>query len=100
MLQPCATCEVYMVNTRQTVANRDGGKAQTTFESSLANTRQTVGEDDGGKTSTFRESTLIYACHAVAKSDGGKTRTICEFASRFISTTCVLNGRKMSTWIL
>ena len=23
-----------------------------------------------------------------------------EFASRFISTTCVLNGRKMSTWIL
>ena len=23
-----------------------------------------------------------------------------EFASRFISTTCVLNSRKMSTWIL
>ena len=23
-----------------------------------------------------------------------------EFASRFISTICVLNGRKMSTWIL
>ena len=38
--------------------------------------------------------------YTVADSYVGKALAVSEFASRFISTTCVLNSRKMSTWIL
>ena len=36
----------------------------------------------------------------VGNRDTRQARAVTEFASRFISTTCVLNSRKMSTWIL
>ena len=32
--------------------------------------------------------------------NGGKARASIVFASRFISMTCTLNGRKVPTWIL
>ena len=40
------------------------------------------------------------AGHAAGDGDGGQADAAREFASRFISTTCMLNSRKMSTWIL
>ena len=53
---------------------------------------------------TNREGVSLNGIKVAAESMGfrayGIRITIEVFASRFISTTCVLNGRKVSTWIL
>ena len=46
------------------------------------------------------EGTATDACHAVGDGDGGQADTARVFASRFISMTCNLNGRKVLTCIL
>ena len=66
----------------------------------VANTRYTVGNGNGGKNRTIAESTFAHTRHTVGDGHSGNTRTATVFASRFISTTCVLNGRKVMTQIL
>ena len=48
----------------------------------------------------FIEAPISQTGDGVGNRDARQARAVTEFASRFISTTCVLNSRKMSTWIL
>ena len=43
---------------------------------------------------------MLNACHAVGDGDGGQTATVSVFTIRFISTNCILNGRKVVMKIL
>ena len=46
------------------------------------------------------ERPSFNARHAAGNGHRGQAATTTEFANAFISTTCVLNGRKVMTWIL
>ena len=46
------------------------------------------------------ECTLVNICHIVSDGNGGQSAAASVFASRFISTTCTLNDRKVPTWII
>ena len=48
----------------------------------------------------MRKRTIANASHGVGDGDGLQGFAILVFASCFISTTCVLNGRKVMTQIL
>ena len=62
--------------------------------------RHTIGDGDGGQAGATLERTTSYARHTIGDGDGGQTRATLVFASRFISMTYSLNGRKVATWIL
>ena len=55
---------------------------------------------DFGQAQATIEAISSQTGDRVGNRDARQARAVTEFASRFISTTCVLNSRKMSTWIL
>ena len=46
------------------------------------------------------KSSVFYDCHTEWDYDGNKAVATRKFANAFISTTCVLNDRKVMKWIL
>ena len=69
-------------------------------ESPISNTCHRIRNRDGGETAASSESRISNTCHRIRNRDGGEAAAIFVFASCFISTTCVLNGRKVMTQIL
>ena len=55
---------------------------------------------DGCQAAATIESIIVDARHAVGDGDGCQAAAAIVFASRFISTICVLNGRKVMPRIL
>ena len=55
---------------------------------------------DFSQARAFIEAPISQTGDGVGNRDARQARAVTEFASRFMSTTCVLNSRKMSTWIL
>ena len=78
----------------------DFGQAQATIEAISSQTGDGVGNRDARQARAFIEATISQTGDGVGNRDARQARAVTEFASRFISTTCVLNSRKMSTWIL
>ncbi len=85
---------------RHAVGDGDGGKASAVRKNCIIYARHAVGDGDGLERRAAPESTSAYGRHAVGDGDGGKTGAAIVFASRFISTICVLNGRKVMPRIL
>jgi len=66
----------------------------------MSNARHAIGDGDGGEARAFIERINSNARHTIGDGDGGEAIAARVFASCFISTTCVLNGRKVMTQIL
>ena len=98
--QAAATRESITADVRHTVGDGDGCQAAAVPESTIADARHTVWDGDGGQAAAARESRIADSCQATGDGDGGQTTTAVVFASRFISTICVLNGRKVMPRIL
>ena len=78
----------------------DFGQARAFIEAIFSQTGDGVGNRDAGQSRATREATISQTGDGVGNRGARQARAVTEFASRFISTTCVLNSRKMSTWIL
>ena len=72
----------------------DFGQAQATIEAISSQTGDRVGNRDARQARAFIEATISQTGDGVGNRDARQARAVTEFASRFISTTCVLNSRK------
>ena len=81
---------------RHTVGYVDAGQGSASVEGAVSNARHTVRYVDAGKRFTPVEGTVSYTRHTVWYVDVGQRFTLGEFTSRFISTICVSNGRKVT----
>ena len=76
-------------------------KALNTIKESISlNARHAVRQYKFGHTAATIERTIPDARHAARQCLFGQATASFVFASRFISTTCTYNGRKVPTWIL
>ena len=87
-------------NFRHTFRYDNACQAAAAPECITANARHIFRYSDTRQTAAFEECVIANGRYALWDSDARQASAAIEFASRFISTTCVLNGRKMSTWIL
>ena len=78
----------------------DAGQSRATREAIISQTGDRVGNRDARQAPATQEAPFSQTGDGVGNRDARQGRAVTEFASRFISTTCVLNSRKMSTWIL
>ena len=76
------------------------GLTRAAIEDPISNLRERVADIDGGQTSAALEGIIANLRDRVGDVDRGQTSASIVFASCFISTTCVLNGRKVMTQIL
>ena len=78
----------------------DFGQARAFIEAPFSQTGDGVGNRDARQARATQEAISSQTGDGAGNRDARQARAVTEFASRFISTTCVLNGRKVSTWIL
>ena len=98
--QARAFIEAISSQTGDRVGNRDALQARAFIEAPFSQTGDRVGNLDARQARATTEALISQTGDGVGNRDARQARAVTEFASRFISTTCVLNSRKMLTWIL
>ena len=79
------------------VGDGHGGEAGAVTESFVPDGSYAVAYGHGGEATATIESRAADGGDTVAYGHGGEGCAIVVFASHFISTTCMLNGRKVIT---
>ena len=68
----------------------------TVLQGRTAYRSDTLRDGDRSQAGTIRKSRIAYRSDAFRDGDRSQTGTPTEFTSRFISTICVSNGRKVT----
>ena len=86
--------------TRDGIRYGDGGQFTTLAEAFISQTHDRFGYGDGSQTAATFEASLSQTRDGFGDGDGSQTDATREFASRFVSAICKLNGRKVMMEIL
>ena len=79
------------------ICDMNRGQPTTPRESRIPDGSNRIGYGYGGQAGATCESIASDSCHGIGDGHRGQTAAIIEFANRFISTSCNLNGRKVMT---
>ena len=95
--QAGATVEGIVADAGHATWDGDRGQAGATRKGWVADAGHATRDGDRGQAAATSEGTIAYAGHALGDGDGGQATATTVFVNYFISTTCVLNGRKVMT---